>query len=166
MAAPLDPRKPLQDGSQDPEALEQLIGEVLSQQPTRRAPRTLQARVLQELERREALPWWRHSFLHWPLPVRALFILALLGVVKLVLSGFVGLSSEVRSSPVVETIAKPFSWAEASAAWLSKMVNYASLIFDAIPSHWLYAGIALAAVLYVALLLLGATAYRTLYVNK
>jgi len=162
MAAPLDPRPP----TRSPESIERLIGDLLRDQPLRSAPRTLHARVLAEIERREAAPWWRHSFLHWPLAARLLFILASLGVVKLALAGVVLLISGVHSQPVVDTIAKPLSWAEASASLLSKSVNLAAVILNAIPSTWLYAAIGLAVALYLALFLLGATAYRALYVNK
>jgi len=35
--------------------------------PLVRAPAALQARVLAELARRQALPWWRQSFRDWPM---------------------------------------------------------------------------------------------------
>ena len=160
MAAPLDPRP-----RSDSEALERLIDSVLREQPPCSAPRTLQARVFAEIERRAALPWWHHSFLHWPLFVRVAFILASLGVVKVVVTGAMILITNLRS-PVVETIAKPLSWAESSANVFSKTISLASLVFNAIPTTWLYVGAGLALTLYLALVVLGATAYRTLYVNK
>lgn len=161
MAAPLDPRPP-----SDSAAIERIVDSVLRQQPPRSAPASLQARVFAEIERRAALPWWHHSFLHWPLAVRVAFILASFGVVKLAVSGAMMLIAGVQSQPVVDTIAKPLSWAEASANLFSKTVNLASLVFDAIPTMWLYAGAGVALTLYFALLVLGATAYRALYVNK
>jgi hypothetical protein len=161
MAAPLDPRS-----RPDTENIERLIDNVLREQPPRSAPLSLQARVFAEIERRAALPWWHHSFLHWPLFVRVAFVLALLGVVKLVLAGAMTLITSMRSQPVVETIAKPLSWAETGADLFSKTVSLASVVFDAIPSTWLYAAAAIALTLYFALLVLGATAYRALYVNK
>jgi hypothetical protein len=161
MAAPLDPRS-----RPDTEAIERIIGSVLREQPPRSAPPSLQARVFAEIERRAALPWWHHSFLHWPLFVRVAFILASFGVVKLALSGVMMLIAGVRSQPLVETIAKPLSWAETGANLFSKSVSLASVVFDAIPTTWLYAGAGVALTLYFALLILGATAYRALYVNK
>jgi hypothetical protein len=161
MSTPLDPR----NSDPSPEHIERLIGEVLRDQPLRAAPPSLQARVLAEIAQRQALPWWRHSFLHWPLLVRTVFILLSLGIVKLVLTGVMWLITSVRS-PVVETIAKPLSWAETSADLFSKTINLAAIVLNAIPSHWLYAGIGVAIALYLALLALGATAYRTLYVSK
>ena len=56
--------------------LERLTAEVLRELPPRRAPRTLEARVLAELERRAAKPWWQSSFMEWPALVRILFVLA------------------------------------------------------------------------------------------
>jgi hypothetical protein len=76
------------------------------------------------------------------------------------------LISSVHSQPVVDTIAKPLSWAEASVSLFSKTINLAAVVLNAIPSTWLYAGIGLAITLYLALFVLGATAYRALYVNK
>jgi len=162
MAAPLDPRS-----RSDSAAIERLIDSVLREQPPRSAPASLQARVLAEIERRAALPWWHHSFLYWPLPVRILFILASLGIAKIALTGVMMLISGVQSQPVVvETIAKPLSWAETGANVFSKAGSLAALVFDAIPTWWLYTGAGVALTLYVAVLALGATAYRALYVNK
>jgi hypothetical protein len=161
MPTPLDPKT-----TQGPEHIERLVGALLAEQPPRRAPRNLQSRVLAEIERREALPWWRNSFLHWPLAVRMLFILASLGVVKLAMSGVATLIGSVQSEPVVETLTRPLSWAERIADTFSRFVSVGSALIDATPATWIYAGIALAGTLYIALLVLGATAYRTLYVNK
>ncbi|MBI3885017.1 MAG: hypothetical protein HY302_04730, partial [Opitutae bacterium] len=44
-----------------PEELEQIVHQNLRALPPRRAPRTLGARVLAELERRRALAWWHRS---------------------------------------------------------------------------------------------------------
>ena len=162
MAAPIDTRP----SDRSPEALERLVGQVLKEQPLRPAPRALQMNVLAEIERRAALPWWHHSFLHWPLAVRALFVVASLGIAKLALTGVMLLVARIHSEPVVAAFTKPMSWAENSADAVSKTVSVASMVLNAIPSHWLYAGIALAATLYVALVALGATAYRTLYAGK
>jgi hypothetical protein len=162
MTTPLEPRDP----TSSPEQVERLIGQVLSQQPLRSAPRMLRERVLAEIEWRAALPWWRKSFVHWPLGVRMAFVLICLGVVKLALIGIVWLVTGVRSGPVVATISRQLSWAETGVDLVSKAFGVAGLIVHAVPSHWLYGGIALAATLYVAVLILGATAYRALYMNE
>jgi hypothetical protein len=161
MAAPLDPRS-----QQNAAAIERLIGTVLSEQPPRTAPPSLQARVLAELERRAALPWWRMSFLHWPLLVRVAFVGSSLALVRFALTGTVLLAGRVQTAPVVETLTRPLGWAERIADSFSRCLSFGSALFNAIPSHWLYIGTAIAITLYIALLVLGHTAYRTLYVNK
>ena len=56
--------------------LQRLIDRACREQPALQAPATLAARVMQGIARRQALPWWRRSFGHWPLAVRAGFTLA------------------------------------------------------------------------------------------
>jgi hypothetical protein len=143
--------------------LERFVGHVLKQQPLRKAPGTLEARVLAALEQRTARPWWRESFLHWPLAARVAFLLGSFGVVKLALVAVMWLLADSRSAPMVS---RPVSWYEHSASFVSTLGSLGATLINAIPPHWLFVGIALTAMLYVALFVLGATAYRTLYVNK
>jgi hypothetical protein len=161
MTEPLDPRHP-----QNTDRIERLIDGVLKQQPPRRAPSSLEARVMAEIERRAALPWYRMSFLHWPLLVQAAFVLASLALVRFALTGTVLLAGRVQSDPVVETITRPLGWAGSTADAFSRAARFCSTLFNAIPSHWLYIGTALAITLYIAAVALSATAYRTLYANK
>ena len=46
---------------QNPDNLEQLIDRTLRELPLRRAPRTLETRVLAAIAARQALPWWKRS---------------------------------------------------------------------------------------------------------
>ena len=55
---------------QTDEKLERLVGQVLRDQPLRRAPASLEARVLGELAARARLPWWRRGITTWPVAVR------------------------------------------------------------------------------------------------
>lgn len=148
------------------ERLERLVHRVLRDQPARHAPHTLESRVLTAIERRVALPWWRSSFMHWPLPARVVFLLASCGVVKLALSALTWLFADLHSTPVTSTLAQPLAWVRATSGFLSSMAALGASIVHAVPSPWLYAGLAFGAALYVALFALGATAYRTLYLRK
>jgi len=155
-------------GTPDPnrEPLERLIGQVLGAQPPRRAPRTLESRVMAAIARREAVPWWRSSFLHWPLLARVAFLLASAGIVKLALSGVVWLTQEVRPQPLIGAMARPLTWAERTTDSLWRIVELSQAVLQAVPSSWIYGAVAVAAILYIALIALGATAYRTLYLSK
>ena len=133
--------------------LERLFDRALSELPWRRAPPTLAARVFGELARRESLPWWRCSFVHWPRFARATFVLICGALSALAFQGGPWIVAGLASVREVRQI-----WAFAGTA----AELYGSLM-RAIPAAWLYDGISAAAVLYVLLFALGATAYRTLY---
>lgn len=77
-------------------SIERLVGDVLSRQPLLRAPRSLQARVLDELARRAA-PWWRKNFLHWPMPARVVFLLISCGFAKIALDAATWTVANLRS---------------------------------------------------------------------
>jgi hypothetical protein len=138
------------------EKLERLVDHALREQPLRRAPRVLESRVLAEIERHAALPWWRKSFGHWPLAVRVGFLVASYGFVKLALAGVMWVAEVVR--PVV-------TWMHAGASIISATGEIGASVIRAIPPYWLYGGMAFGVAMYVALFGLGAAAYRTLYID-
>ncbi|MEP7246299.1 MAG: hypothetical protein ABI885_21840 [Gammaproteobacteria bacterium] len=148
------------------EQAERLVAEVLSQQPLRPAPRTLESRVLREIERRAALPWWRNSFMHWPLIAQFFFLLTSVGAVKLVLSAAGWALTDLRFASAVAAVTAPLSWVGRTAHFFATLADMGSVVLAAVPPHYLYVGLFVAATLYVALFVLGATAYRTLYLNK
>jgi len=139
------------------EPLEREVGELLAAQPPRAAPRALESRVLAEIERRAAHPWWKGGFSHWPLPVRIVFLCASLAIVKFTLT--VAMAG-------TEVLARPIAWVEMMGRFYKASVAVGTSVLSAIPPHWLYAGATLAVASYIALFVLGATAYRTLYLNK
>ena len=53
--------------------MEARLGQALRALPERRAPATLESRVLDALARRAPLPWWRRSFGEWPTAARVAF---------------------------------------------------------------------------------------------
>ncbi len=60
--------------------LEQVLNRALHGLPLRRAPSSLEARVINELERRAAAPWWRANFTKWPVAARVAFVLTCAGL--------------------------------------------------------------------------------------
>ena len=82
-----------------PEEIEKRIHQALLALPEIPAPPGLEERVLAELARRARLPWWRRSYAHWPVAVRAGF-LALSGAAAAVLvAGLVWLGRGGNFSP-------------------------------------------------------------------
>jgi hypothetical protein len=134
---------------------ESLFDRTLRELPPRRAPSTLESRVLRELERRAALPWWRRSFSHWPVPARAVFLAICLALIRLAFVGGAMAAAGVGS----------LTWARRFAVLMVSAGNLAASLARIAPPAWFYDGIAVCAVLYALLFGLGAAVYRTLYLE-
>lgn len=143
------------------EKLEHLIHKTLRELPARRAPRSLEQRVLAEIERRALLPWWRKSFAHWPIAARACFLLASLGVIKVALWGAVWVMAGFDSAQFREAFAPQFTWMESGLALVHAITGFFDIMVRNIPPVWLYGSLAFIAATYFALFGLGAAAYRS-----
>jgi hypothetical protein len=153
--------------SHDPNSnLERLIHRTLRELPARPAPRSLEQRVLAEIARRVALPWWRKSFAHWPVPARALFIVLVAGVVKVVLMGAVWVMAGFDVAQFRDAFATQFTWMESGFAVVRAIVDFFEIMVRNIPPLWLYAGVAFIGTLYAALFGLGAAAYKALHIQR
>ena len=145
-----DPRDPLVS----------FIDRTLRAQPDRRAPRSLEARVLAELARRAALPWWHRSYAFWPAPVRAgFFVLSAIAA-----AGFVAgvyFISASATQQVASEVAGRFGWLSVIRQLFAAAADTSSAVWRAIPSLWLLGGAALLLSAYAALIGVGAVAYRT-----
>ncbi len=137
------------------EALERLLDRTLKELPLRRAPATLQSKVLAELERRAALPWWRRSFGHWPRSARAAFLVLCAALAGLALVGGIAAIDEIGSLPFTHD----------ALATMTAAADLAALVARYAPPTWVYDLLVLCALLYGVLFGLGAVAYRTLYLQ-
>jgi hypothetical protein len=143
--------------------LERLMERTMKDLPLRRAPSTLEARVLGELARRAALPWWRRSFGHWPLAARAVFVVICAGLIRLAfLEGTVAVAGvhSLNDSGVL-----PLSWMRDVGVLAAAAGNLMALLARTAPPSWVYEGIAVCAVLYAVLFGLSAAVYRTLFLQ-
>jgi hypothetical protein len=143
--------------------LERVLTQALEGLPLRRAPGTLELRVVNELERRAALPWWRVSFAHWPAAPRVAFVAVCVALVAATILG--GVFAFVGDRSFNEAAALVLSWVHPFLAVASSAGGVAALLVRIIPPLWLYGGMALGIMLYLALFGLGAAAYRTLYLR-
>ena len=137
------------------EAQERLLDRALHDLPLRRAPPTLESRVIRELERRAALPWWRRSFAHWPLLARAGFLVICVALIRLAFLGGATAVTGVRS----------LSWVREVGGLAASGANLIAVLARIQPPAWAYAGIGVCAVLYAILFGLGAAVYRALYLQ-
>jgi hypothetical protein len=151
---------------QDEQNLERLIHRTLRDLPNRRAPGTLEQRVLAEIERRGALSWWRQGFAHWPVPARVTFLILSGGFAKLAIMAAVWAFAGFDSLQFQQAFATPYAWMDAGLAVVRAFGDFASVTVRSIPPLWIYGGLAVIGALYVTLFGLGAAAYRTLYASR
>lgn len=143
----------------NPEDLEKLIHRSLRSLPERRAPRSLEANVWAAIHAQQALPWWRQSFIHWPMAARAVF-LAFTGILAAgLITSLIQWGGQIDPAAALSGPEMLFAKVKGFGSGLQSIW---SLVLRSIPAVWLYGGLGLIAAMYVTLIGVGATAYRTL----
>lgn len=145
-----------------PDQLEARIHAVLRQSPQPLAPRTLEARVLGEIARRATLPWWRHSFSHWPTPARLAFVLSSLGLLALAVLGTARALGLAGAHEIESFLLPGWEWVQSLQVASRTLIELGQSWLPSVSTPWLYGGLAVVAGLYATLIGLGATAYRLL----
>jgi len=143
--------------------LEQFIHSTLRSLPARRAPRSLESRVLAALEQQAMIPWYHKSWSYWPQAVRAAFLVLATGVSGGVMAAFyLGLNTVEQSGLAAQAGERLglFTSIYHVGAWI---FNLGAQIVGSIPPLWLYGGAAFVALMYATFFGLGAAAYRSLY---
>jgi hypothetical protein len=143
-----------------------VIHVALREVPPRRAPATLEERVMAEIARRAALPWWKQSFARWPMPARVAFVLVSGGVIKVAMMVVVFVMGGLDPARFREAFAPEFARLAEIASAGRALAEFATLLLNHIPPLWLYGGIAAVVSLYVAFFGLGAVAYRAFYAER
>ena len=141
------------------EQLERYIDQALRDQPLRRAPVDLESKVMAEIARRAAAPWWQGSFAGWPLAARLLFLVVSAGFITLVLK-----ASAMIIDPINPGARSAALFAD--VAWIPSLFMTIGTVFRDLPSLWVYGGVAILGALYLTLFGVSAAAYRTLYAPR
>lgn len=142
--------------------LERAMARVLAGQPPLRAPATLGERVMAELARRAALPWWRRGFSYWPLGARIALVVALAALLWLVLALTGGAAAGTGDTLRAEVVGSVTSWTTALHALASAAGEIGGFAARAVPATWIYGCAAAVAALYVSFFGLGAATYKVL----
>jgi hypothetical protein len=150
----------------NPDELERFIHQTLRSLPDRKAPGTLEARVLAEVERRAAIPWWHKSWSYWPQAVRAAFLLLCGGLAALLVFAGVYFQTGFDSAQANAAVAPALTLAGQGWDIVRGLVDFVAMVVRHIPSLWFYGVIAFVAGLYAMLFGLGAAAYRTLWAHR
>ncbi len=151
---------------EDQDKLEASIHRVLRRLPDRRAPVTLEARILAELGRRAALPWWRKSFAHWPAAVRAGFFVCAGLAAALVVAGLFIVGRSSGAHQLTAGVSTSYAWLTVARDVVAAALYRVKSLAAAVPPVLLYGGAATLALCYAAVAAAGAAAYRALVVGR
>lgn len=150
----------------NPEETERLVHSALRSLPNRRAPATLEARVLAALEMRARIPWWHQSWSYWPQWVRAVFLVFCGSLAGVFVLGGLYIHAGFDATPVSNTLAPVASFIEQLRIVGRAGADVLAVVGRNIPMWWIYGAVAFVAALYAMLFGLGAAAYRTLWANR
>lgn len=161
MQAALEARQALRDLA--PVQLEQLVHRELRALPLRRAPASLETRVLAEIEHRATVAWYHKSWSYWPAAVRAAFLVAGTTFASAAVFAFYRLSQGAAAATVANDVGSSFGWLTRLVGVVGWILNFAQQLLAAIPPLWFYGGLAFIGTLYAVFVGVGAVAYRYLY---
>lgn len=148
---------------QTPEELEKFINRTLRALPDRRAPRSLESRVLAAIAPQQHLPWWRQSFVHWPLAARAAFLV----FTAVLAAAFVALCLRFAGgAQLAALLAEPLEQLALIRAIVGGIGDFFATVLRSIPSVWLHGAVAMIGVMYATLFGLGAAAYRVFFFQR
>jgi hypothetical protein len=154
------------DESTDHPKLAALITAELRALPPLRAPAALQSRVIAELARRQALPWWRQSFRDWPMAAQFGFAMLALGLTHLLFWSPAGSALQELSESLRGLALGALHWVQVAASGMAIFRSVAGDLLAALPSRWLLAA---TLALVSSLLLLfasGSLVYRSLHTRS
>jgi hypothetical protein len=143
--------------------LEVRLGRALRTLPERRAPATLESRVLDALARRAPLPWWRRSFAQWPAVARVAFGVTSAVLVVLTVLAAAAANANLGSLGASQALSAPVLH-DASVFFVITRTLGVSLA-SILSSSWVLGCLIASAALYAALFGLVIAGYRTLYLN-
>jgi hypothetical protein len=142
------------------EELEHLIDRELRRLPELPAPATLMPRVMQAIAARQAVPWWRKSFIHWPVSARLAFLAGSSALTALLVYLVWGFSSGVSLGGLGSEI-QPWLSGLSAIRSLLETLGSAALVLAKSASNWLmWSAITMAAVSYLTTVGLGTVCWR------
>src|SRR5258707_13708936 len=123
------------NNTESEQKLEQVLNQAFKGLPPRRAPGSLESRVVNELARRALLPWWRVSFANWPVGARVAFVFICAALVAATILG--GVSAYLGGRSFNEASALVLGWGQPLFAVMFSAGGVGPLPGRAVPPSWL-----------------------------
>ena len=143
--------------------MEARLGQALRALPERRAPATLESRVLDTLARRAPLPWWRRGFGEWPAAARVAFGVTSAALVVFTVLAAAAAKADLGSLGASHAISTPVLHDASVFLVITRTLSVS--LASILSSNWVFGYLIAGAVLYAALFGLAIAGYRTLYLN-
>jgi hypothetical protein len=143
--------------------MEARVGQALRTLPERRAPATLESRVLDALARRVPLPWWRRSFGEWPAAARVAFGVTSAVLVVLTVLAAAAANANLGALSASRALSMPVLHDASVFFVITRTLNVS--LASILSSSWVLGCLIASAALYAALFGLAIAGYRTLYLN-
>lgn len=150
----------------EPDKLEAPLHRMLRSLPDRKAPAGMESRILAELSRRAALPWWRKSFAHWPVAVRAGFFVISAVAAALLVSCIFVVSRTPGAHEVAGGLSQSYSWVVIVRDLVAAASARVSMLLASVPTFWLYGIAGAVGLCYAAVAAAGAATYRALSIGR
>lgn len=141
----------MRDHDPNGKSLERLTHQVLRRLPAHRAPASLEARVLREIERRAALPRGRAGIAQWPAAARVALIGACAACAPLVWVLGRSLWPHLAAALAAAGVAPWVTDAHNTGRTLLSLAELTAHLVRLIPHEWLFAGLIVAGAVYAAL---------------
>jgi hypothetical protein len=152
--------------TEDQARLERLITAGLSRQPPLKAPASLHSRVLAEIARRAALPWYHRSFRFWPRLMQIGFVFTALATVVLARSVILWMQPGRAASELDARVTGGFTFLQSfGSVWRALGSMFGAIgngLLHRIPGFWWVIGIGVVLMMYAMLAGIGVAVYRTL----
>lgn len=128
--------------------------------PPRSAPASLEARVLAAIAARQSLPWWRQSFVHWPVAIRVVFLLLTVALGAATVWVFFRTGGATPMATAGDVLSAPVAWWQETHSALRSLVALVARSLSPTAQLWIYGALAIVGLCYATVIGAGAMAYR------
>jgi hypothetical protein len=146
--------------------LAEQIHRELHQLPNLKAPNTLGARVLAAIAARQEAPWWKTSWINWPVSMKLAFlVVGIAAVAGLVFAGAAVPQFSVLAAPIMESVDGMLAPLKPYFDAADRLAGYVGLTFGAAGPNLPWYLATLVGVGYATCIGLGTVGYRLVF-NK
>lgn len=139
---------------------EDALDSALRNLPPRKAPASLEDRVLAAIAAHQAKPWWQKGFAFWPAAARVAFLVASAAVIVATVWFFVRGAGSAPLMSLQDSVGSVFRWWSDARSAMGGAARMAVDSLSPAAQFWMFAALGLVALCYATLIGTGAALYR------